>query len=123
MNAHAEMNTDFEALSQGAAYCQRWGGSFVLYLDGAIDDSFDTLEQAADKYADCWGEWETLKVLEFAPSGRSVDVTGEAREAVEGWCHARYEDAPWDGCEQGTKASARASASDAAYKMKREYGE
>lgn len=88
--------TDFTALSQGAAYCAQWGGSFVLYVNGQVDDSYDTLEVAADMLVDCWGDWHEVKVLEFAPSGASTDVTADAKRLVEGWCHNRHQLAPWE---------------------------
>lgn len=94
-------NSDFNALAQGAEYCAQYGGSFVLYVDGKADDSFDTLDDAATAYADCWGEWGSLEVVEFAPSGRFADVTAEARTLVEKWCHSRREDAPWESDDGG----------------------
>ena len=92
MNA---LTTDFDALAQGAAFCAEWGGSFVLYTDGNPDDSYDTLEGVADAYADCWNDFASVKVMEFAPSGAATDVTAEVRGQIEEWCHSRFVAAPW----------------------------
>lgn len=94
MTAHPQ--NDFEALAAGAAYCARYGGSFVLFLNGEVDDSFDTLDQAADAYIQFWSDDETRQILEFAPSGASTDVTQEARERVEQRCEARDLPTPWE---------------------------
>lgn len=92
MNAH----TDFKALIEGAKHCASWGGSFVLYVDGDIHDSYDTLDEAADMLCDLWADSNTQTVREFAPSGASVDVTKEAMACVESWCAARFQQAPWE---------------------------
>ena len=95
MNARSDF-ADFEALAEGAALCARWGGSYVLYVNGEAQDSYETMLEAADMLADCWEDWREVKVREFAPSGASTDVTEDAKSLVKAWCNNRNQKAPWE---------------------------
>lgn len=94
---------DFEALAAGAEACARdMQDSFVLYLwehgRWVGDDSFADMDTAANALVDGFEDWglSNQMVLEIDIHGNAHDVTDEARKAVEEWCDARGECAPWE---------------------------